>query len=71
MTFAAPTLLPEPTIDLEAGHAALAALPKRDRDEILSMPTHEAMTVIRLLVAFPGSRYGPAEDAAANERSTR
>lgn len=57
MTFQAPELRPEPAVDLEAGHAALAALPKDERDEILRLPTKEAMTIIRLLVAFPGSTF--------------
>lgn len=43
----------------EQAEAALRALPRPDREWVLSLPSKEAMAVIKLLVAFPGTRFEP------------
>lgn len=42
---------------LEEAKVALAAIPKADRDWVLSLPAKEAARVIETLVAFPGSTF--------------
>lgn len=41
----------------EEAKVALAAIPKADRDWVLSLPAKEAARVIEALVAFPGSSF--------------
>lgn len=38
-------------------HKALAVLSKEERDLVLSLPPREAMTIIRCLIAWPGSKF--------------
>ena len=56
---------PSDAPSIAAAHEALAALPRAQREEILSLPAREATTIIRLLVAFPGSHF------VANEKGPR
>jgi hypothetical protein len=48
-------------VKLEEAKAALAELPKAERDAILELPAHEAYFIVRLLVTFPGARLVEGE----------